>query len=257
MPSLRLGSIARVVATGCAIVGATSCAQPQAEMYDPAPNFPQDLDAYMTEHYLAAMDLETAVIQGHLADGRLHADWIATHRPHRDLPGARGPHAASVRVAAARGAAASDIEELASAAAGVAVGCGSCHAETQGSLDYLSTTPPEETESVTERMARHVWAADRMWEALVRHSDELWDSGVRVLQSSAVSAREVAWSPETESEVRPLVAELEEIAVSATAVEVWTERGDLVGSLLTTCSRCHEALGIDPLSLIDVGADRK
>jgi hypothetical protein len=232
----------------CLLLVTTACG-PQPETYRPEPQYPRNLAAHMSEHFIAAMDLETAIIRGQLADGKQHAEWLAAHRPHRDLPGASGPWSAAVRAAAAEGAGAGDIPELASAAARMASACGDCHAATNGQLDYLSTRPPEDSESVSNRMVRHVWAADRMWESLIRRSDELWSNGARVLQSSVISARDASWDPDVEAAIRPAVAELEDIAGQAASTGDWSGRAELMGSLLTTCSRCHQTLGIDPLGL--------
>lgn len=232
----------------------TAACGPHPETHRPEPQYPQDLSAHMTEHFIAAMDLETAVIRGQLADGKQHAEWLAAHRPHRDLPGVSGPWSAAVRAAAAEGAGAGDINELANSAARMASACGDCHAATNGRLDYLSTRPPEDAQSVTERMARHVWAADRMWESLIRRSDELWSNGALILQESTVSAREAAWEENVADSIRGIVVEVEFIADQAGTTGDWGGRADLMGSLLATCSRCHQAVGIDPLGLTEPGA---
>ncbi len=87
----------------------------------------------------------------------------------------------------------------------------------------------------------------------MRHSDDLWDGGVRVLQASAVSGREASWEPSVVAAIQPIVTEVEGIATAAGRTREWSERAELVGSLLSTCSRCHEAMGIDPLGHAGIG----
>lgn len=211
------------------------------------PPYPQDLPSHMSEHFIAAGDLETAIIRGELDQGRAHARWLATHEPHVGLPGLQGPHLVAVRAAAARGADASSLEELAGASARMASACGGCHAATGGGLQYLPGPPPDSDESVSTRMARHVWAADRLWESLLDRSDDLWTAGTEALAASSISAREATWDPEVESRIEPVVQQLEAIARTGPGTRTWSDRAELVGELLTTCSTCHGAVGIDPL----------
>jgi len=201
----------------------------------------------MAEHFSQAIDLETAVIRGRVEEGRQHAAWLASQQPHRDLPLISGPHIVAVQSAASRAAGATTLDALALATADMALGCGGCHASYGGGLDYGVAAPPDESQSLAARMTRHVWAADRLWEALLQRSDDLWTVGNEVLGTSLVSGTEASWTSPGSEAVESVAHEVAELAEQAAQVYEWDRRSDVVGRLLTTCSRCHDEVGIDPL----------
>lgn len=240
----------------CALLGGalalTGCGSPQ-QSAAPDPRLPTDLASHMSEHFIAAVDLETAVIRGQVREGQRHAEWIANHEPHPELRGVSGPHIAAVRAAAARASDAPDLPTLAHAAADMAAACGGCHANTGAGPSQLLGAPPDDDDSITSRMARHVWAADRLWEALLNRSDEIWVLGADVLDQAALAAGEEPLDAAAAADLTPHIARLAEIARAAQATPEWSDRTGVVGDLLTTCSGCHGELGIDPLGRAGIG----
>lgn len=257
-PRTPLSGVAAAGVVRCALVGvAASLAacgtQPQAST--PDPRLPNDLASHMSEHFIASVDLETAVIRGQLREGQRHAAWIAAHEPHPELRGANGPYVAAVRAAAARASDAADLPALAEAAADMATACGGCHSNTGAGPSQLLGAPPDDDDSIASRMARHVWAADRLWESLLNRSDEIWVLGADVLNQAALAAGEEPLDAAAAGDLTPHTQRLAEVAQRAQVTQEWNDRAGVVGDLLATCSGCHGVLGIDPLGRAGIGEE--
>jgi len=86
-------------------------------------------------------------------------------------------------------------------------------------------------------MARHRWAADRLWEGLVGGDDEPWRAGLAVL-----AATPIRW-PEL-GERKGLARSLQQLAEQAQkrqATDSIADRAQLYGEMLVTCTACHTA----------------
>jgi hypothetical protein len=84
-------------------------------------------------------------------------------------------------------------------------------------------------------MARHVWATDRLWEAVVGAEDAPWRQGLEVLAAAPlpfVSADDGR---------RALGRTLQRLATSARTLDRLDDRGRAYGQLLETCAACHTA----------------
>lgn len=127
--------------------------------------------------------------------------------------------------------------QAAAATADLGVVCGQCHAR-QGGPAISSEPPPPEGTSVKERMKRHAWATDRLWEGLVVPSSDAWNAGSKalvdapfpqeVLQRGGVHARSAA-------------ADFEKLTAQAPTKNTTEERAALYAELLMTCGTCHRS----------------
>jgi hypothetical protein len=88
-------------------------------------------------------------------------------------------------------------------------------------------------------MARHVWAAERMWEGLIGPEDFAWSSGASALKEGWLNPRAVVSDPDDRMRVRELVTQVYSLGAEAEAAQGSEERARIYGEFLTTCIDCH------------------
>jgi len=165
---------------------------------------------------------------------------------YRDLePGPWLAPIASIQQTARLGAAARTLPLAAAAVAAMAGQCGDCHRRAGYVLDAGELEPfadGHEPETLAERMQRHVWAADRMWEALVMPSEHAWLQGASALASSPseLSPLEAPLSPKLAN----ALVELRALGARALDARDWTARIDTYANLLVSCSSCHSSIEV-------------
>ena len=191
---------------------------------------------HMHENFDLLRAIEKLLIRGKLADATALARSIA-EAPDEPGLGAWSPSATRVRELAAALARAPTVEEGCQRAARLAVACASCHAEA-GVVPALSTVPavPPDKPTIEARMARHLWATDRLWEATVGGGDEPWIKGLDVLATSPFPFRDSG-----DDRVR-LARRLQVLADGARKrkpIDSAAERGRAYGEILTVCATCH------------------
>jgi cytochrome c553 len=125
----------------------------------------------------------------------------------------------------------------AAAVADLGVSCGMCHKQRGGPMASAVAAPAEGT-TVEERMKRHSWATERLWEGLYLPSSDAWDAGAKafstdpfpqeILKKGGVHARSAA-------------SDFVRIAAKAPAQKTADERAAVYAELLVTCGGCHQA----------------
>jgi hypothetical protein len=86
-------------------------------------------------------------------------------------------------------------------------------------------------------MARHRWAADRLWEGLVGGDDAPWQAGLEVLAAAPLRWPELG---ERKGLAR-LLQRLAEQARQRGATAGPAERATTYGEMAVTCAACHAA----------------
>ena len=194
---------------------------------------------HMRRHLDDLRAIERMLVHGHLDEAKALAFMLA--KPEGD-PGMT-PAAADARrsVEIARGlAAARSIDEALRYEARVAETCAECHLHAQilPVFPSLTAVPPDYATSAA-RMARHQWAADRLWEGLVGAEEDRWRMGLDVLARTPAP-----FSPLTDA---PALAEsLQQrarTALAGRATEALADRATAYGEILVTCAACHSSLG--------------
>lgn len=198
------------------------------------------LHAHMQEHFVRVDQLQKAIVAGDLDAARAHAEWVASHEPHEDLPKGWEPHVRSMRSEAQTVASARTLSVAALATARVAGTCGSCHAAYDASLRLGAEPEPEMGTDAELAMQRHQWAADRMWDAVVSRSDELWQRGVAALDGAVVVPEALSGEPSADSQLAQVVSGYEALAPRARAAATPEARVEVLGDYLATCTGCHE-----------------
>jgi hypothetical protein len=191
----------------------------------------------MSVHFDEVVALQYAIAQGRLADARDQARWFKSHR--MDVPAPSWiPYINEMRVAAMLIETAPDV-----AAAGAQLGrlghaCSSCHQEQNANVAFASVPAPSAEDTAEAQMARHQWAAARLWEGLVGPSDERWQQGAQMM---AVSRLDVAGFSHAKpsADVAELAERLRVQATEALAITRPSFRAAFFGQMMETCASCH------------------
>lgn len=158
------------------------------------------------------------------------------------LPGDRPELAASYLDAVKAAEGASDLQQGARGVGRLGAACATCHATAPGHR-YPPSGFESESASVGERMMRHWWSVEALWQGLVDNNDTAWAAGASSLAATDLTS--VPGFPEgTEASVR--AARLREAAAAAAKASGPPARGEALGDVLATCAACHEALGGGP-----------
>ena len=81
-------------------------------------------------------------------------------------------------------------------------------------------------------MARHLWATDRLWEAMVGGNEPAWRDGLEVLAETPL--------PFTPAGTDGLARRLQDLAQDQLSrTTTLDERAAAYGELLRTCAGCH------------------
>ena len=198
----------------------------------PAPGY--DHDAVVRFHMHQNFDLlraiERLLIRGKLDEAKQFAEAIATAP---DEP-AHGPWATQtllVRDRAAALARASSVEDALRKDTSLASACGSCHRELDVTLFKDHPAAPPDRPMLDARMARHRWAADRLWEGVVGNADEAWRAGLDVLAAAPLDLGEAR---------APFARNLQQLASTARRTKpAAPDRSTAYAELLITCAGCH------------------
>lgn len=216
-------------------VAVAGCTTARAD--DPKERFERDMMVrfHMHENLGLLRAVEKLLIRGRLAEATALARAIAV-APDEPGLGAYAPHAARVRELAAALGRATTVDEGCRRVARLGVACAGCHAET-GVSPALSDPPtlPRDEPTVEARMARHVWATDRLWEAVIGGEDAPWKQGLDVLAAAPFPFRS------SEDGRRAIGKQLQRVAISARAIDKLEDRGRAYGELLGLCATCHTA----------------
>jgi len=89
-------------------------------------------------------------------------------------------------------------------------------------------------------MKMHQWAADRMWDAVVSRSDELWKMGVEALSTASVAPTALKGEPSEGSKLEAVLTEYRSVAKIAGEAASADARVEALGKYLSTCIGCHQ-----------------
>ncbi len=199
----------------------------------------------MWSHFLAAVDVQAAVIRGDLEAAREPATWLAEY-DEPGLPDGAEAFLRELQRAAARVIEAKTIEAAGAATGRIVAACGSCHREYEPGMEPTEHVepPPGEESDVATHMVRHVWAADRLWEGLALPSNTAWEAGADAFAGVPLATDDLAFdNPEG---VRALANRTHELGRRAGLETEPSLRARTYGELLSTCAACHQMTGQEP-----------
>jgi hypothetical protein len=220
------------------IATVAACQAASAQEQPPAKRFEHDVIVrfHMHENFDLVRAIEKLLVRGKLEEGQRLAAAIA-RAP--DEPGmqAWASQTARVRERASAVATAAGVDEALRAEARLADACASCHTDAGVVPEFREAPPiPADKPTVEARMARHLWATDRLWEGIIGDADDSWRSGLDVL-----AATPLPW-PRVEGDRAQLGKQLQKLAGAARSMDRTTAREDRArayGEILVTCAACH------------------
>jgi mono/diheme cytochrome c family protein len=213
--------------------------RPAAETATPS------LPEHMKEHFTRGVKIRDAVIAGDLAATKKDAQWMAEHELSASFPDAWKPHVTNFQDAAKKLLDSKELDSAADAVAGIARSCGSCHAALGGPKLTLGS-PPAEASGTTQHMARHQWAAERMWDALVTPSEDAWLKATETMADAPLVPTAVSGQKSVDKKVETLAVSVHDIAEKARADRDMKKWETAYGEFLQTCAGCHGAVGARP-----------
>ncbi len=193
---------------------------------------------HMHENFDLLRGIEKLLLRGKLPDATRLARAIA-EAPDEPGLGTWAVQATKVRDLAAALGRASNLDEACKREVRLAVACAGCHADT-GVTTQPTTMPvlPPDSPTIEARMARHLWATDRLWEAIVMGGDDLWKQGLDVLAATPLPFSSGAYGR------TGFAKRLQQLATGArkrSAQDDLSARGHVYGEMLTVCVGCHTA----------------
>jgi hypothetical protein len=239
-----LAASGRGVATGAPAAPSPAAASPSPSPRTPAPEPPPEerferdmmIRFQMHARFDVARDVERWLVRGNLADARALAAVVAATPAEPELAAWAGPLAV-VRARAGAIAGATRLDDACRAFGRMAAACAGCHAE-------LAVQPgvrrrphePADLPTVPARMARHGWAADRLWEGLIGGGDDAWRDGLDVL-----SATPVTFATDGVARARRAAGLRQLASVARRApIDDAAARGERYGAILIACAGCHQ-----------------
>ena len=190
---------------------------------------------HMHENFGLLRTMERLLIHGKIDQARDLADAIA-RAPDEPGTAAWATQTTRVRQHAAALASTTSVNEALRESARLAAACGGCHVDAGAQPDFLTPRPaPPDDATLTARMARHLWATDRLWEAMLGNAEPPWRAGLDVLAATPLPSSELG------SERAALARQLQRLASTARtrqALEL-PARATAYGELLVTCAACH------------------
>ena len=188
----------------------------------------------MQSHFKQVARIRAAVISGNISAAAAPASRLTNMAGVDTLPAGWRLSMRQLQAASTRIHESADLPEAAAATADIAMACGGCHLNS-GGPNIVVGTPPAGKATVAQRMIRHRWATERLWEGLYGPSEEAWAEGAKVLA-------EPTWSKDVVASggvhARSLAAEFISLSERAHAVK-GQQRASLYASLLATCAPCH------------------
>lgn len=203
----------------------------------PAPA-PARIEDFMSTHFLIVTWARDAVINGSLEALREPLTALADFDYGSVAPGGWMEPIAALQTTARITA---ESESLDAAAAGVAVmarQCGDCHTAERHKPYFgpdIHARQPLEPGSLRERMERHIWATDRMWEGLTAPSEDAWNAGAAALAN--VPVENIA--AQVPVKFVPALRRLRELGTAALSADTRDARTKSYGTLLASCAACH------------------
>ncbi len=200
-------------------------------------NTTESVKSHMKGHFTAILGIQTAVVHGQLATAKRIAATLAEHQPHGDI--AWKQELKSVTATAKRLAEVTELSQATPLAAQLAGDCGSCHATMTTITSFKWSPVPDDKPDVRQRMQRHRWAIQRLWEGLVGPSSTSWTEGAEVLAGDALPAAKLVRDKASIPQVDKLAKQLQALAKQALTSDEPSARTKVYGELLGTCAGCH------------------
>jgi cytochrome c553 len=192
----------------------------------------------MHAHFTDALLIRQAVIAGTPERASRPAEALAKAETLNEVPAAWRQSVQGMQQIARRITDSTSAAQAAAATADLGVACGGCHRQFGGPKASSAPPPPEGT-GLTERMRRHVWAAEKLWEGLTVPSSEAWAAGAKALSAAPFPAQILEQGGVRS---RSAASDFAKLVVTAAAKKTIPERAALYAELLVSCGGCHRSI---------------
>jgi len=224
---------------------------------------PEGFDQVMKDHAALSLVARNALIDGDLPVAQQSMRKLAFFMEHVPFPEHGEEYVRITHDLAEAVRNATDLEDACMSFARLSYACGQCH-HTLDRGPPIKLDPAPEGEDLTMHMRRHYWAVERMWEALLSDSPEVFQSAAGVLAEAPLQGPRMP-DEELPAGTTRLAYEVHDLAFAA-AVEgkagkddyvpkpgeatepAPTTRGqaEIFGRLLSACSQCHTLVQVKP-----------
>jgi len=231
MTMIRLALLAVIALAACHSSAADT---PKPEV--PPVRFERDMMMryHMHQNFDLLRAMERLLIRGKLDDARRFATSIA-ESPDDPAHGPWATHSIAVRDRAAAVARSTDLLDAIRKTAKLGATCGNCHGELAVSPEFKQHPKvPADKPTLAARMARHRWAADRLWEGVIGNSEAPWRAGLDMLATAPF---------EEPADRKSFARQLQQLATQARRPSPGplTDRATIYGEILVVCASCHTA----------------
>ena len=152
----------------------------------PAQRFEHDMMVrfHMHQNFDLVRSIERLLIRGKLEEAQRFAEAIAS-APDEPAHGPWATQAIVVRERAQAVARATSVDDALRKHTQLAAACATCHRDLDVTPMFQTMPPPPPDQpTLLARMARHRWATDRLWEAVVGNADDAWHQGLDILTAA-------------------------------------------------------------------------
>jgi hypothetical protein len=201
------------------------------------------VSAKMADHFASSVALRDSLIKGDLDAFRAAAATLSDKELSANLSDTWKPHLEGMRTAAKRARDAKTIDAGAQALADVGRACAGCH-EKLGGPKLTVGDPPAPGSGAKPHMARHHWAAARMWEGLMAPSQDAWTKGTEVFTDAPLQEEAIAGARSVPPEVNELAKRAHAFGQKAHDAKDASSRAKAVADVYGTCVGCHAKLSV-------------
>ncbi|MBK8014449.1 MAG: hypothetical protein IPK13_24255 [Deltaproteobacteria bacterium] len=201
----------------------------------------ESISEHMGAHAENATAMRDAVALARLEDIAEPGQWMAEHLADTRAPSAWRPYLEAFRIPAQEAITAQTYEAAANAVGRMGAACAACHEKLGGPKPSFESPPPE-TED--ERMQRHLYAVDLLWDGLIAPSEKAWKEGAALLADAPMTQEEIDRTAQesTPRETKALASAIRSLSAKAQAAPK-EARGRVYGEILESCSDCHALIG--------------
>jgi hypothetical protein len=215
----------------------SSSASKHLPLSAPEPPKNASIGDVMGDHFLITSWARDAVIAGVLEPMRDPLTALADYRYDDVRAGGWVPWIAELQEAARLTSKAATLDAAAMGVATMGRVCGECHRANHGGPTIPEVPDPLErlrADTVDERMGRHMWAAELLWEGVTGPSDASWKAGAKTL-IEAPDELDDKMPASFDADLRAVQA----LGHEAEAADTLAERANVYGLLIATCADCH------------------
>jgi cytochrome c553 len=192
----------------------------------------------MRQHFDLVMAVNEALVRGELPVATQKAAALADRPDPQDLPAQAAPYLATMRLAAARAAAAVQLEDVAAASAAMLATCGDCH-RAVGTMPANVLPPSPTVGGQVGHMLTHQQAVDLMVQGLTVPSTWLWQSGAEALERAPLRKAVSSANKKLSKDLLEAERSVHNLAERARLASDQRSRIYVYSELAQSCATCH------------------